>query len=141
MVDISNKPATKRIASAEGRIKVGAEVMSKIESKMIEKGDVLSVARVAGIMGAKQVDKLIPLCHQVSLTHIRIDIEPFEDSLIVRSVVESVDKTGVEMESLLAVTITLLTLYDMCKSVNKSMIISDVKLLHKKKQSIVHPEV
>lgn len=133
MVNVCAKRPLRRLARAEGRIIVGEQVLRKLHN--LKKGDVLTVAKVAGLMGAKLTSTLIPMCHQIPLENIAIDIRVCEksESLIVSSLVEANHKTGVEMESLTAVTITLLTLYDMCKSVNKSMIISGVRLLSKVK--------
>lgn len=135
MVDVSEKNSSRRVAVSEGCIKVGKEILHQIEAQTNPKGDVLTVARVAGIMGAKQTDKLIPLCHQITLECVQIDMKICRstESIIVRAQVECHHKTGVEMESLMAVSITLLTLYDMCKSLNKSIIISNIKLLSKTK--------
>lgn len=134
MVPVGDKLAIKRIATAQGKIYVGQEVID--EFRHIKKGDVICVAKVAGVMGSKLTSQLIPLCHQIPLDNVNIDIKVCvqSKSFVVTSSVQAHHKTGVEMESLTAVTITLLTLYDMCKSVNKSsMIISDVRLISKTK--------
>lgn len=140
MVNIGKKPAQKRTAIAEGRILVGQEILIKLsqgQSRM-KKGDILSVSRIAGILGAKMTSQLVPLCHQIPLDHVQVDIKACDQtkSLIVRAQVETRHSTGVEMESLTAVSITLLTLYDMCKSDNKSMVITDVRLVSKTKTNI-----
>lgn len=139
MVNVGVKDIIKREASAEGRIHVGEKVLMMIEEKIVKKGDILSISRIAGIMGSKLTDKLIPLCHQVPLDFARVDIELCEKtaSLIVRSQVQAHSRTGVEMESLVAVSVSLLTIYDMCKSENKSMVISEVKLIHKRKTPLL----
>ena len=136
MVNVGGKTKMKRTALAQGRIFVGDEVIARICDQSMKKGDIISVSRIAGIMGAKKTSHLIPLCHQIPLDHISVDIVPSQQSgsLLVTAKVEARHHTGVEMESLTAVTITLLTLYDMCKSVNKSMIVSDIKLLSKMKE-------
>lgn len=138
MVDVGAKDISERIAVAQGRIHVGLAVLDKILNSSMGKGDVLSVSRIAGIMGAKQAGSLIPLCHQVSLDAVSVDIEACRPSgsLIVRSRVKSRDRTGVEMESLVAVSVALLTLYDMCKSENKSMQITDIELVSKSKNPV-----
>lgn len=135
MVNVGSKPEVRRIASASGEIKVGQLVLKKIQDGSLTKGDVLSVSRLAGIMAAKQTSNLIPLCHQIVLDHVSVDIEIDEESgaLVVKATVEARHSTGVEMEALTAVTVTLLSLYDMCKSVNKSMVISGVRLMSKSK--------
>lgn len=135
MVDVGGKEISERVATAQGRIHVGLGVLEKILDSSMGKGDVLSVSRIAGIMAAKQTDRLIPLCHKVSLDAVSLDIEACRrtGSLIVRSRVKTRDRTGVEMESLVAVSVALLTVYDMCKSQNKSMRISDVELTSKSK--------
>lgn len=135
MVNIDRKLEVKRVAKAEGRIHVGREVLNKIDKGSMVKGDVLSVSRMAGMLAAKQTSNLIPLCHQILLSHISVNIESDHEtgSLLVEATVETKYGTGVEMEALTAVSVTLLSLYDMCKSINKSMIISDVRLIFKTK--------
>lgn len=135
MVNINDKKPVRRTALAQGKIIVGRETLDKIYEGSIKKGDILTVAKVAGIMGAKFTSNLIPLCHQIPLDCVDILIKPCNDteSLVVEALVETHHKTGVEMECLTAVSVTLLTIYDMCKSVNKHMIITDIKLLNKLK--------
>lgn len=135
MVNIGPKDESKRRATAEGKILVGGEVYARIQSHSVKKGDVITVAKLAGIMGAKSTSSLIPLCHNVPLSQVDVDIKFCHDlaSLKVTATAEATYKTGVEMECLTAVTITLLTLYDMCKSVNQNMIITGVKLISKTK--------
>lgn len=135
MVDVGSKKNLRRVAVAQGRIHVGCDVLSSILDQTMKKGDVLKVSQIAGIMGSKMTSSLIPLCHQVPLDMISVDIKPDQPNgfLIVEAKVEATYKTGVEIESLTAVTVTLLTIYDMCKSINKGMIISDIKLLSKTK--------
>lgn len=139
MVNVGPKTAVKRVATSEGRIQVGQQVIDRImKSQSLEKGDIITVSKVAGVMAAKSTSQMIPLCHQIPLDHIMVDIEPCQrvsGALLVRATVEARHNTGVEMESLTAVVVTLLTLYDMCKSVNKFMVISDVKLVSKRKES------
>jgi len=123
MVDIGEKFATNRVAVAKSTITMIPEVLDKINSHGFEKGDVLSIARVAGIMGAKQTSNLIPLCHQLSLTQILINfhIDKKNSNILIEAVAKTFGKTGVEMEALTAASIATLTIYDMCKSADKSM--------------------
>lgn len=133
MVDVGNKPVTHRIAVAEGRIRMRPETLQLIASGGHAKGDVLGVARVAGIMAAKKTADLIPLCHPLSLTRIDVELQPLSEEACVycRVTVETQERTGVEMEALMAVEIALLTVYDMCKAVDRGMTIRDVRLLKK----------
>lgn len=133
MVDVGEKPVTHRVAVAEGRILMQAETLKLILEGRHKKGDVLGVARVAGIMAAKKTAELIPLCHPLSLTHIEIQLEPEERSrsIYCRARAETRDQTGVEMEALTAVEISLLAIYDMCKSADRGMTIDGVRLLEK----------
>ena len=133
MVDVGDKPATHRRAVAEGRIVMQPETLALIQQAGHKKGDVLGVARIAGIMAAKKTAELIPLCHPLALSHIDIALEPVraEHAVLCRATVETTGPTGVEMEALTAVQIALLTIYDMCKAVDRGMTISDVKLLEK----------
>lgn len=133
MVDVGDKPATQRRAVAEGRIVMQAETLVLIQQAGHQKGDVLGVARVAGIMAAKKTAELIPLCHPLALSHIDIALEPVtsEHAVLCRATVETTGPTGVEMEALTAVQIALLTIYDMCKAVDRSMTIEGVRLLAK----------
>jgi cyclic pyranopterin phosphate synthase len=132
VVDIGAKPVTRRVAVAEGRILMQAETRL-MEAGAHRKGDVLGIARIAGIMGAKKTADLVPLCHPLSLTHVEVDLMPIPDEGAVhcRCRVETEGKTGVEMEALTAVQIALLTIYDMCKSVDRGMTITCVRLLEK----------
>ena len=133
MVDVSGKDNTRREAAAQGRIYVGREVYEKIKEQKIEKGDVLSVARIAGIMGAKQTSSLIPLCHVLLIHKCSIDFTMRKEDHSIKAVctVKTTGKTGEEMEALTGVQIALLTIYDMCKAVNKSMSMGDIHLLEK----------
>lgn len=133
MVDVGDKPASRRIAIAEGRIRMQAATMNLIVEGGHKKGDVLGVARVAGIMAAKKTAELIPLCHPLNLTHVDITLEaePSQHTVYCRAHVETTGQTGVEMEALTAVQIALLTIYDMCKSVDRGMTIETVRLLEK----------
>lgn len=133
MVDVSQKDITMRIAIAEGSIKVNQEVFRSIKEQINKKGDVLAVARIAGIMAAKKTSDMIPLCHPLFITKVTIDFELDEENYMIKAIATTKvnGKTGVEMEALHAVSVTLLTIYDMCKAIDKSMEISDIRLLHK----------
>ena len=133
MVDVSQKDITMRIAIAEGSIKVNQEVFRSIKEQTNKKGDVLAVARIAGIMAAKKTSDMIPLCHPLFIIKVTIDFELDEDNYMIKAIATTKvnGKTGVEMEALHAVSVTLLTIYDMCKAIDKSMEISDIRLLHK----------
>ena len=133
MVDINAKENTVRVAIAAGKITMKSETLQKILDIKIKKGDVLSVAKLAGIMAAKKTDQLIPLCHSIPLSYVNIDLEPDIKNSCVKIKAEAslVGKTGVEMEAFTAVSVASLTIYDMCKSVDREMVISDIKLIHK----------
>lgn len=133
MVDVSEKEITRRVAVAEGTISVSREVMDAIRDGAVKKGDVLTVAQVAGIMGTKRTPDLIPMCHPLSLTNASVVFEPDEDACEIKAVCRAVTdgKTGVEMEALTGVTTALLTVYDMCKAIDKRMVIKDVHLVSK----------
>lgn len=133
MVDVGDKPATRRRAIAEGRILMQPSTLAMIEGGTHRKGDVLGVARLAGIMGAKRTSELVPLCHPLALTAVDIglELERNPPAVHARARVETTGPTGVEMEALCAVQIALLTVYDMCKAVDRGMSISDVRLLEK----------
>jgi len=133
MVDVSEKSDTSRAAVAAGSVFVGLEALRRIAENDIQKGDVLTLAQVAGIMAAKQTSKLIPLCHDVALKGVDVELSLNEEDLSVdiRAYTKSVGPTGVEMEALTAVSIAALTIYDMCKSVSKDMHISRIRLLAK----------
>jgi len=133
MVDVGAKDATHRIAVAEGTIAMQAGTLALIMEGGHKKGDVLGIARVAGIMAAKKTAELIPLCHPLAISHIDISLEPDtgEGAVYCRARVETVGPTGVEMEALNAVQVTLLTIYDMCKAVDRGMSIETVRLLEK----------
>ena len=133
MVDVAAKAATHRIAIAQGRIVMSLSTLSIILAGNAKKGDVLGIARVAGIMAAKKTSDLIPLCHPLALTRVAIELTPDEtsSSIVCRATVETVGPTGVEMEALTAAQISLLTIYDMCKAVDRGMTITDVRVLEK----------
>ncbi len=131
MVDVSAKADTAREAVAEGRIRLSAEALEAVRAGNMKKGDVLGTARIAGIMAAKKTSDLIPLCHPLMLSKISVEFEYEATAIRVEARVRLNGSTGVEMEALTAVTVTLLTLYDMAKALDKSMVISDVRLLSK----------
>ena len=133
MVDVSEKKITERTATASGKILVSPEIFQMIESGSSKKGDVLGVARIAGIMAAKKTAETIPLCHPLPITHCQINFKMLnEESAVEVSATVKIDgKTGVEMEALHAVSVTLLTIYDMCKAVDKKMIIQNIHLVSK----------
>ena len=133
MVDVGGKPESRRIAIAEGRIDMLEETLKLVAEGRHKKGDVLAVARVAGIMAAKRTAELIPLCHPLPLSRIDVDLAPLVDAAAIqcRVTAETVARTGVEMEALTAVQIALLTVYDMCKAVDRGMTISEVRLVEK----------
>jgi cyclic pyranopterin phosphate synthase len=133
MVDVGDKPVTRRIAVAEGKIRMSSETLAAIVAGETPKGNVLLIAQLAGIMGAKRTPDLIPLCHSIPLSAVEVDVKP-DDSLpgiVVRATVTVDARTGVEMEALSAVTISLLTVYDMCKARDRGMAIENVRLLRK----------
>ena len=133
MVDVGEKADTKREAAAEGRIRMSRECFERVAAGSAEKGDVLGAARIAGIMGAKKTSELIPLCHILNLTKVSVDFELIPEECAVRAVCTAgtVGKTGVEMEALTGVSCALLTIYDMCKAIDKTMEIGPVRLAEK----------
>ena len=136
MVDVSNKKKQLRVALAEGEILLSKTTIDKILENNIAKGSVLGVAKVAGIVGAKQTSTLIPLCHNIFLNSIDIDFEIKEEKIICKAKSVATDVTGVEMEALMAVNISLLTIYDMCKAIDKKMIMTNIRLLKKDKYDV-----
>ena len=133
MVDIADKPSSTRRAIAAGRIAMQAETLELIQQGGHKKGDVLGVARIAGIMATKRTADLVPMCHPLALTHVAVEFETDPDAGAIECTVttETTGQTGVEMEALTGVQVSLLTIYDMCKSVDRGMVISDVRLLEK----------
>ncbi len=144
MVDVTQKEATSREAAAAGEIRMSTETVDLIARGELPKGNVLETARLAGIMAAKRTSEIIPLCHPLGVTGIDISFEVSEDRISVEAVVRVPGKTGVEMEALLAASVSLLTIYDMCKAVDKGMAIGNVRLLRKTGGSsgdfVRHPE-
>ena len=133
MVDVSEKEITHRVAVAEGTISVSREVMDAIKGNKVKKGDVLTVSQVAGIMGTKRTPDLIPMCHPLSLTNASVVFEVDEDACEIKAICRAVTdgKTGVEMEALTGVSTALLTIYDMCKAIDKRMVIKEIHLISK----------
>lgn len=134
MVDVGAKPATHRIAVATGRIEMQPATLAIIEAGTAKKGDVLGVARIAGIMAAKKTSDLIPLCHPLALTRVAVEFElaPSDQAVQCTATVETMGPTGVEMEALTAVQVALLTIYDMCKAVDRNMTIEGVRVTQKR---------
>jgi cyclic pyranopterin phosphate synthase len=128
MVDISSKDVTARTATASGRVLVSAEVIELLRGDGVPKGDTLAVARLAGIMGAKQTPTLIPLCHPLALSGVEVDLEVGEGSVDIAATVRTTDRTGVEMEALTAVSVAALTVVDMVKAVDKRTVITDIRV-------------
>ncbi len=133
MVDVSGKDVTERVATAEGRVRMQPETLARIIDGAIKKGDVLGVARLAGIMAAKRTHDLIPLCHPLALSAITVDLTPDRatNSVDITATVKVTGRTGVEMEALTAVSVAALTVYDMCKAIDRAMTLSDIRLVHK----------
>jgi len=131
MVDVGGKAVTSREAVARGRITMSAEAAAAIRAGSVKKGDVLAIARIAGIMAAKKTSELIPLCHPLPLTRVAIDLDLDEAGVTATATAATEGKTGVEMEALTAVSVTLLTLYDMAKALDKGMVLGDIRLLTK----------
>ena len=137
MVDISGKAVVKRMARATGKIRMHPHTIEMIKGRLIKKGDVLTVAKIAGIMGGKKTSELIPLCHNIAIDRITVECQLHEDYIEITGNALCTDKTGIEMEALTAVSIAALTIYDMCKAVDKKMEITDIRLLEKKKEPVV----
>ena len=133
MVDVSDKAETERVATAKGSVLMQPTTLALIKDGAVKKGDVLSVARLAGIMGAKKTPDLIPLCHPLALTSVQVDLtlDEARNAVDITATCKLVGKTGVEMEALTAVSVAALTVYDMCKAVDKGMQIVDIRLTHK----------
>ncbi|MEW6414884.1 MAG: cyclic pyranopterin monophosphate synthase MoaC [Pseudomonadota bacterium] len=133
MVDVAAKADTRRVAVAEGRIRMLPETLERILAGRADKGDVLGIARIAAIQATKRTSELIPLCHPIALTKVDVDLvaEVPVSMIVCRVTAETVGKTGVEMEALTGVSVALLTIYDMCKAVDRGMVMSDIRLLEK----------
>ena len=136
MVDVSAKPLSNRKAIACGKIRLQGETLALIARDQITKGNVFATARIAGIQAAKQTAQLIPLCHTLPLSEVNIDIVSYNDGVEVKCTAQTIAQTGVEMEALAGVTVSLLTIYDMCKAVDQNMEISGVRLIEKTKSAV-----
>jgi cyclic pyranopterin phosphate synthase len=136
MVDVSTKTVVKREAVASGKIYLQQETVDLIKKNQIRKGDVISFARIAAVQGAKRTSELIPLCHNITLDHIQVMLDIKNDGVEIKSRVVCIGRTGAEMEALTAISIAALTIYDMCKAVDKTMKISDISLKEKSKNEI-----
>ena len=138
MVDVSSKPVSKREATARGEIHLSPETLALIETQQVAKGNVLATARIAGVMAAKRTGELIPLCHPLPITHCEVNFEvpSSKDRIVITATARITAQTGVEMEALTAVCVAALTIYDMCKAVDKNMAVSDIRLASKTKTSI-----
>jgi len=133
MVDVGSKPDQIRIAAAEGKIFLKQETVRLIKENQLKKGDVLTIAEIAGIQGGKKTSELIPLCHPLQITKLDVKTELMENGVVVKSYTKCTGKTGIEMEALTAVNVALLTIYDMCKAVDKEMVIGKIRLVEKNK--------
>jgi cyclic pyranopterin monophosphate synthase len=136
MVDVSKKPLSERTAIATGRIALGAETVALIRRNEIGKGDVIATARIAAIQAAKRTAELIPLCHTIPLSNVKVEIELSESGAEVACTARTIAQTGVEMEALTGVAVALLTIYDMCKAVDKAMTLGEIRLAKKTKQTV-----
>ena len=134
MVDVGAKPVQRRVAVAEGFVEAAASTLAALRAQALPKGDVLTVARVAAIQAAKRTDSLIPLCHSLPLDAVDIDFSVEAKRVAIRATVSTSSKTGVEMEALMAVSVAALTLYDMCKAIDKTMVLSGIRVVSKTKQ-------
>jgi cyclic pyranopterin phosphate synthase len=135
MVDVSSKPVTKRVATAEAMIALRPETMARIDSNQVAKGNVLATARIAGIQAVKRTGELIPLCHPLPIHHAQVEFETSKEGIRIECRVTTAAQTGVEMEALTGASIAALTIYDMCKAIDKVMVISGLRLVSKSKES------
>jgi cyclic pyranopterin monophosphate synthase len=135
MVDVGEKAVVRRTAVAGGFVRMSPETIRLLGEKALPKGDVLSTARIAGVMAAKKTPELIPLCHGLNLTAVDVKFEVGQDRIGITAAARASDRTGVEMEALTAVSVAALTVYDMCKAVDKGMVLGEIKLLQKTKES------
>ena len=134
MVDVGEKAVVRRTATAAGRICMSSQTIELLRERALPKGDALNTARIAGVMAAKRTPDLIPLCHGLNLTSVDVEFEVGEEEIGIVATARASDRTGVEMEALVAVSVAALTIYDMCKAVDKGMVIGDVRLLEKTKE-------
>jgi cyclic pyranopterin monophosphate synthase len=135
MVDVGEKAVVRRTAVAGGFVRMSPETIELLREKALPKGDVLNTARIAGVMAAKKTPELIPLCHGLNLTSVDVEFEVGQDRVEITATARASDRTGVEMEALTAVSVAALTVYDMCKAVDKGMVIGEVRLLEKTKET------
>ena len=136
MVDVSNKPKLRRTARAKGKIILADETLRLIKEGLVKKGDCFAAARIAGICAAKKTSELIPLCHNIEIDHIELKLQAVDDGVEIEANCACVDRTGIEMEALTAVSVAALTIYDMCKAVDENMRIEGIRLLEKTKDEI-----
>ena len=136
MVDVGEKAVVRRTAVAGGVVRMSPETIGMLRKAALPKGDVLNTARIAGVMAAKKTPELIPLCHGLNLTSVEVEFEVGQDRVSITATTRAGDRTGVEMEALAAVSVTALTVYDMCKAVDKGMVIEEIKLLEKTKEPV-----
>jgi cyclic pyranopterin monophosphate synthase len=139
MVDVGGKPVERRIARADGHISLSPGTVQLLRENGLHKGDALTVAQIAGISAAKRTGELIPLCHPLALDHVAVELAVLDGGVAVTAEVRCLGRTGVEMEALTAVSMALLTVYDMCKSVDKTMVIDRVRLIEKRKEDPAVP--
>jgi cyclic pyranopterin phosphate synthase len=136
MVDVSAKPKVRRTAAAAGKILLSEDTLELIDANLLKKGDCLATARIAGIMAAKKTAELIPLCHNIAIDNVQVDFTRVDDGIEIAAMAICTDKTGIEMEALTAVAVAGLTIYDMCKAVDKNMRIENVRLVEKTKDAV-----
>src|SRR5918998_2623308 len=135
MVDVGEKAVVRRTAVAGGQVRMSSETVELLREKALPKGDVLNTARIAGVMAAKRTPDLIPLCHGLNLTSVSVEFEVGEEKISIVATARASDRTGLEMGALTAVSVAALTIYDMCKAVDKGMVIENIRLLGKTKES------
>jgi cyclic pyranopterin phosphate synthase len=136
MVDVSAKPRVRRTATAAGRIDLAPSTVELVRRNALQKGDVLAAARIAGIMGAKRASELVPLCHNIEIEHVAVELRVDDAGIAIEATASCTDKTGIEMEALTAVSIAALTVYDMCKAVDPGMVLRDIRLVAKTKGEV-----
>ena len=141
MVDVSAKPRVRRTARAAGKIFLSTDTLRRIRENLIDKGDVLATAKIAGIAAAKRTTDLIPLCHNIAIDWLDLEFELQQEAIEIRSIAACTDKTGIEMEALTAVSVAALTIYDMCKAVDSGMNIGEIRLLEKTKEPLGGSEI
>ncbi|HSL00879.1 MAG TPA: cyclic pyranopterin monophosphate synthase MoaC [Rubrobacteraceae bacterium] len=135
MVDVGEKAVVRRTATAAGRVRMSSETVELLREKALPKGDALNTARIAGVMAAKRTPDLIPLCHGLALTSVDVEFDVGEEGVGILATARASDRTGVEMEALTAVSVAALTVYDMCKAVDKGMVIDEVRIIEKTKET------